>query len=73
MLIEKKLEHLLAGLKQRGVTTVEGLGRVEGEEIDGWKDVPVGYRIKLKQVVSFLKQRVTTPDPVAEKEEIKPQ
>ena len=49
-----KLEHLLAGIKKRGINTLDKLKEIKGEEIDGWKEIAVGYRIKLKQLVVNL-------------------
>ena len=62
-----KLEHLLVGIKKRGVNTLDKLKEVKGEEIDGWKEIAVGYRIKLKQLVVNLSAVVKQDEVKVEK------
>ncbi len=44
-----KMEHLVGKLKERNVNTVEELRNTHPDVVDQWKDIPVGYRIKLKK------------------------
>lgn len=43
------MEHLLPKLSQRNIHTLEELRATDPEVLDQWKDIPVGYRIKLKK------------------------
>lgn len=43
------MDHLLPKLNQRNIHTVEELKATDPEVLDQWKDIPVGYRIKLKK------------------------
>jgi hypothetical protein len=49
LLGEMHMEHLLPKLSQRNIHTVEELRATDAEVLDQWKDIPVGYRIKLKK------------------------
>lgn len=44
-----KMEHLVGKLKEKNVNTVEELRNTHPDVVDQWKDIPVGYRIKLKK------------------------
>ncbi|CAM6005880.1 unnamed protein product, partial [Sphagnum balticum] len=45
---EIKIENIAHKLKERGIVKIEHLIGLSEEELDGWKDVPVGYRIKIR-------------------------
>ncbi len=51
------METILGKLKEKGVFRIEHLSYLTEEEIDKWKDIPVGYRIKLKKVIEKNRQR----------------
>ena len=43
-------------LKEKSVNTVEELRNIHPDAVDQWKDIPVGYRIKLKKQLQFQVQ-----------------
>ena len=53
------MEHLVGSLKEKGVVSKTTLLAIEEVEIEQWKQIPVGYRIKLKQLIQSLKRHVT--------------
>ena len=50
-LAEMKMENIEVKLKDRNINKLEQLINTTEEEIDKWKDIPVGYRIKLKKYI----------------------
>ncbi len=51
LLVEMKMENIQPKLKERNIMKIDQLVNTSEEEIDKWKDVPVGYRIKLKKYI----------------------
>jgi beta-lactamase superfamily II metal-dependent hydrolase len=51
VLTEMKMENIEPKLKEKNIVKIEQLINTTEEEIDKWKDVPVGYRIKLKKFI----------------------
>ena len=44
-------EPISSKLNARGITILEQLSNLKEEEIDNWKDVGIGYRIKIKNYI----------------------
>lgn len=42
-------------MKDRGIVTCEQFENISSEDIDKWKDIAVGYRIKLKKYLEKIK------------------
>ena len=57
MLQEGKLETLDEKLKEKGIRTFERFVELTEEEVDEWKDVAVGWRIKLKKQLKLCKEK----------------
>lgn len=51
LLAEMKMENIQPKLKERNIMKIDQLVNTSEEEIDKWKDIPVGYRIKLKKYI----------------------
>ncbi len=51
LLAEMKMENIQSKLKERNIMKIDQLVNTSEEEIDKWKDIPVGYRIKLKKYI----------------------
>lgn len=51
LLAEMKMESMEPKLKERNILKIDQLINTTEEEIDKWKDIPVGYRIKLKKYI----------------------
>ena len=52
-----KMEHLMPKLNSKDVKTLGQLMEASEEEIDSWKEIPVGYRIKLKKFIEKEHQK----------------
>lgn len=55
LLVDSKLDTLEDKLKEKGVKTFERFVELTEEEVDEWKDVAVGWRIKLKKQLKLTK------------------
>ena len=44
-----QMDHMASKLADKNIVSVEQLMSLQPEAIDQWKDIPVGYRIKLKK------------------------
>lgn len=53
-----KMEAIASKLKEYSIYSLQDLHAASSEEIDEWKNVPVGYRIKLKKYVQKEKSKV---------------
>ena len=51
LLAEMKMENIEPKLKEKNILKIDQLVNTSEEEIDKWKDIPVGYRIKLKKYI----------------------
>ena len=43
------LEKLTIKLKEKGIYSLEEFKMKSSEDVDQWKDIPVGFRIKIKK------------------------
>ena len=50
-----QMDHISSKLTDKNIISVEQLLSLQPETIDQWKDIPVGYRIKLKKQLSIGK------------------
>lgn len=44
-----QMDHIASKLNEKSINTLEQLKAIQPETLDEWKDIPVGYRIKLKK------------------------
>jgi hypothetical protein len=51
MLADIKVDPIEPKLRERGIVNLEKLIACSEQEIDQWKDIAVGYRIKLKKYI----------------------
>ena len=58
VLVQNKLDSLQEKLKEKGVKSYERFVELMEEQIDEWKDVAVGWRIKLKKLVRMCRDKV---------------
>lgn len=65
-LADMKMENIEAKLRDRNINRLQQLVNTTDEEIDKWKDIPVGYRIKLKKYIQKNKQKFNPPLNVVE-------
>jgi hypothetical protein len=49
---------LVDKLKDRGIITCEQFEKISSEDIEKWKDIAVGYRIKLKKYLENGKKKL---------------
>lgn len=53
-----KMEGIAPKLKEYNIHSLQDLQAASSEEIDQWKNVPVGYRIKLKKYIEQERSKV---------------
>jgi hypothetical protein len=59
---ELKLETLVSKLIKREVVSLQQLKAIPEEELDNWKDIAVGYRIKIKKYLKTLNCRADSAE-----------
>ena len=57
LLSELNIENIEPRLKEKNILTADELKSKLPEEIDQWKDIQVGYRIKMKKYIERNNQR----------------
>jgi hypothetical protein len=49
------MDSIETRLKEKNISTIEQFHSIEVSSIDEWKDIPVGYRIKLRKYIEHHK------------------
>ena len=49
VLTQLKIEKIASKLQEKDIFTLDNLKSIRAEEVDSWRDLAVGYRIKLKK------------------------
>ena len=58
-LVQMNIEKIAVKLQEKGIFTLDHLRSINAEEVDNWRDLAVGYRIKLRKYIDKEANRPT--------------